>query len=165
LLEMALLVALVAGLGRWLTLPLVQGVLGVGGGVLLAILGVRMMGTARVSVLEALTTSPDRRAALRGPVLTGILTSLANPFWTLWWATIGLNYISVALKQGYLGLGAFYTGHILADLVWYSMIAAAVAAGRRVLPVKIYIALFLLCGLAMTGLGAFFLGTSIGKVH
>jgi threonine/homoserine/homoserine lactone efflux protein len=165
LLEMALLVALVAGLGHWLTRPFVQGVLGIGGGVLLAILGVRMMATARDSVFEALTTSPDKRAALRGPVLAGILTSLANPFWTLWWATIGLNYISVALKQGYLGLGAFYTGHILADLVWYSMIAAAVASGRRVLPVQVYIALFLLCGLAMTGLGAFFLGTSIGKVH
>ncbi|MCX7010431.1 MAG: LysE family transporter, partial [Kiritimatiellaeota bacterium] len=163
--EIVLLVALVAGLGYWLTRPLVQGILGVGGGLLLAFLGVRMMATARVSVMEALTTAPDKRAELRGPVLTGILTSLANPFWTLWWATIGLNYISFALKRGALGLGAFYTGHILADLVWYSVVAAAVASGRRILPRQVYVVLFLLCGLAMAGLGGYFLGTGFGKLH
>ena len=165
LLELALLAAVVAGLGYWLTRPIVQGLLGVGGGVLLALLGVRMMATARDSVFEALTTSPDRRAALRGPILAGILTSLANPFWTLWWATIGLNYISLALKRGMLGLGAFYTGHILADLAWYSLVAAAIASGRRILPVRVYTILFLLCGLALAGLGGYFLGTGIARLR
>jgi threonine/homoserine/homoserine lactone efflux protein len=164
LLEILLLVALVAGLGDWLTRPLFQGILGVVGGALLALMGVRMMATARDSVFEALTTTPDRRAALRGPILTGILTSLANPFWSIWWATVGLTYVSMALKRGVLGLGAFYTGHILADLAWYSLVAAAIASGRRILPVRVYMLLFLLCGLALAGLGGYFLGTSIGKV-
>jgi threonine/homoserine/homoserine lactone efflux protein len=165
LLEIVLLVALVAGLGYWLTRPIVQGILGVGGGALLAILGVRMMATARDSVFEALTTSPDKRAAVRGPILTGVLTSLANPFWTLWWATIGLTYVSLALKRGPLGLGAFYSGHILADLLWYSLVAAAIASGRRILPVRVYMVLFLLCGLALACLGGYFLGTGIGKLR
>jgi len=165
LLEIALLVAIVAGLGYWLTRPMVQGLVGVGGGLLLAFLGVHMMATARNSVYEALTMTPDRHAALRGPVLTGILTSLANPYWMLWWATIGLNLTALALKQGRLGLGVFYAGHILADLLWYSLVAAAVAAGRRILPQSVYFVLFLLCGLAMAGLGGYFLGTGIGKLH
>jgi threonine/homoserine/homoserine lactone efflux protein len=164
-LEIVLLVALVAGLGDWLALPVVQGVLGVGGGLLLAVLGVHMMATARDSVFQALPMSPDRRSALRGPVLTGILTSLANPYWILWWATVGLNLISLALKHGVLGLGVFYTGHILADLVWYSLVAAAIAAGRRILPQPVYVVLFLLCGLAMAGLGGYFLGTGIGRLR
>ena len=165
LLEMALLVALVAGLGVWLTRPFIQGLLGVGGGVLLAIMGVHMMATARNAVFEALTQTPDRHARLRGPVLTGILTSVANPYWILWWATVGLKLISLALQDGLLGLGVFYTGHILSDLVWYSLVAAAVAAGRRILPQPVYLVLFLLCGLAMAGLGGYFLGTGIGKLR
>ncbi len=165
LLEIALLVALVAGLGHWLTRPFIQGLLGVGGGLLLAIFGVHMMATARNSVFEALTETPGRNAALRGPVLTGILTSLANPYWILWWATVGLKLISLALKDGVLGLGVFYSGHILADLVWYSLVSAAIAAGRRILPQPVYMVLFLLCGLAMAGLGGYFLGTGIGKLR
>jgi len=165
LLELLLLAALAAGLGYWLARPLVQGCLSVGGGLLLAILGMRMMATARDSVFQALTMSPDRRAPLRGPVLAGILTSLANPFWILWWATVGLKLTSLALQHGLLGLGAFYSGHILADLVWYSLVAAAIAAGRRILPQPIYLMLFVLCGLSMACLGGYFLGTGIGKLH
>jgi threonine/homoserine/homoserine lactone efflux protein len=165
LLELALLAAVVAGLGAWLARPLVQGLLGVGGGLLLALLGVRMLVLARMEVMEALGTAPNRRAAVRGPILTGVLTSLANPYWTLWWATIGLNYVALALQRGAVGLGVFYAGHILADLVWYSLVAAAVAAGRRILPARAYVGLFMVCGAALACLGGYFLGTSIGKVR
>ncbi|TAN36701.1 MAG: lysine transporter LysE [Verrucomicrobia bacterium] len=164
LLEIVLLVAVIAGLGLWLARPVVQGALGVSGGLLLAILGLRMLVMARMEVMEALGTAPDRRAAVRGPVLTGMLTSLANPYWTLWWATVGLNYVALALKRGVVGLGAFYAGHILADLVWYSFVAAAVASGRRILSPRIYVALFMLCGAALACLGGYFLGTSIVKL-
>ena len=165
LLELALLVALIAGLNVWLTRPLVLGWIGIGGGLMLAVLGVWMMATARQAVYDALTARPDPRAAVRGPLLTGILTSVSNPFWTLWWATIGLNYAGIALKRGALGLGVFYTGHILSDFIWYSLVAAAVASGRRVLPPTAYRILFLLCGLTLAGLGGYFLGTGIGKIR
>lgn len=165
LLELALLLALIAGLGVWLIRPLVLGWLGTIGGALLGLLGVRMMATARQAVYDALTAHPDPRAAVRGPVLTGILTSVSNPFWTLWWATIGLNYAGIALKRGTLGLAAFYSGHIMSDLVWYSLVALAVASGRRVCSQRVYLVLYLFCGLALAGLGGYFIGTSIGKIR
>ena len=159
LLELALLATVCAGLGAWIQRPRVLGALGVGGGLLLAVMGVHMMATARKAVWQALNTRPDDRAAVRGPILTGILTSLSTPLWILWWATIGLNYVAQALKQGPPGLAAFYTGHILADLVWYSLVALAVASGRRICPPGVYRVLFLLCGLGLAGLGGYFLGT------
>ena len=165
LLELALLAALIAGLAAWLQKPVVLGRLGFVGGLLLAVLGVRMMATAKWTARDALHARPDPRAALRGPILTGILTSVANPYWLLWWATIGLGYAGLALKRGAAGLTAFYSGHILADLFWYSLVALAVASGRRICPPRVYTALLLLCGLALVALGGYFIGTGYGRLR
>jgi len=60
------------------------------------------------------------------PLISGILMSVANPYWIIWWATIGLVIFSIH-PVWFLGIAFFFAGHILADLVWYSLIAAAVA--------------------------------------
>jgi len=96
-----------------------------------------------------------------GPVLAGLFVSLANPFVILWWATVGLGYINLSLKLGTTGLGAFYTGHILADLVWYCLVAAVVAGSRRFLSDRVYRGILILCGLFLIGLGGYFLYTGV----
>jgi threonine/homoserine/homoserine lactone efflux protein len=164
ILEISLLVAVVAGLGAWITRDLTMALLGVGGGVLLVAMGTQMALTAGKAADEAMRATADARAAVRGPVLTGILTSLANPYWTLWWATIGLNYAALALRSGIPGLASFYSGHILADLVWYSLIAAAVTTGRRICPRSVYVGLLVLCGLVLVGLGAYFLAAGAARL-
>ena len=67
----------------------------------------------------------------RNLVLAGILLSLANPYWFIWWATIGIGYILFSFQYGIAGIIAFYSGHILADLAWYSMISFGIAKGRH----------------------------------
>jgi len=64
-------------------------------------------------------------------VLTGILLSLANPYWFIWWATIGMGYIMYSIKFGLPGVISFFSGHILADLAWYSLVSFSVAKGGR----------------------------------
>lgn len=156
LLEMLVLVAVVLGLGRWITAPEIMRILGLIGGGLLIVMGSHMAWTAEAAVRVALETRPDPRASVRGPMLAGILTSVSNPYWVLWWATIGLNLASVALSHGTPGLLSFYAGHILSDLAWYSLVAAAVASGRRLCPPRAYRILITLCGLALVGLGGVF---------
>lgn len=70
--------------------------------------------------------------------LAGILMSLANPYWIIWWATIGLGYVLHSQKLGFLGIAVFFIGHILGDLVWYSGISFAVGKGRRFFSNKTY---------------------------
>ncbi len=91
------------------------------------------------------------------PVAGGILISLANPYWSLWWLTIGLGYLSLALKSGSAGIVTFFSGHILADLGWYSLVAAAICGGRRVLSDSIFRILILGCGVFLLALGAYFI--------
>jgi len=64
------------------------------------------------------------------PVVDGIVASASNPYWSLWWATIGLGYMVLSRGQGWIGLAAFFAGHILADAAWYLFVGSAVSAGR-----------------------------------
>lgn len=155
-LEILVLAAVVAGMGHWIMDPTIKRFLGLIGGGLLIGMGAHMAWTAETAVRAALGTRPDPKASVRGPMLAGILTSLSNPYWAIWWATIGLNLASVALRRGKAGLITFYTGHILSDLAWYSLVAAAVASGRRLCPPLVYRILITLCGLALVGLGGLF---------
>jgi threonine/homoserine/homoserine lactone efflux protein len=163
LLELGVLFGVVAGLGEWIVRDTVLGGLSVVGGLLLVVLGVMTVAGSGRSAQRDLQDEADPRTAVRGPILAGILTSLSNPYWTLWWATIGLGYAAVSLKSGVLGLTSFYTGHILADLAWYCLVAGAVASGRRVCSPSMYRVILILCGLALVGLGTWFLFAGIGR--
>ncbi len=164
LLELALLAVLVNGLSTWLMLEHVVAVLHVVGGALLVAMGVPMAWTAHDAARRALTATSDRRMAVHGPVLAGILTSLCNPYWTAWWATIGLSYAAVSLQHGYAGLTSFYAGHISADLAWYGLVAAAVASSRKVCSETAYRTVLVVCGTALAALGTWFLATGIRRL-
>lgn len=79
--------------------------------------------------------------------LTGALMSLANPYWTIWWATIGLGYVLNAQKFGFPGVAVFFTGHILVDFLWYTFVSVGIHKGRKILPLFVYRMLIGSCGL------------------
>lgn len=181
LLEGALVLVLAVGFATVLTRHGVTTGIAVVGGAFLVYLGYGMVREARHGRVElpvpavagvagnptpnrvAPTQEEGKRVQGRGlhPVPAGILISLANPYWSLWWATVGLHYINMAVRQGTVGLGVFFTGHILSDLVWYSLVALAVAAGRRVFSPAAYRGLLAVCGIFMVGLGGYFVITGI----
>ena len=154
LLELAMVALLVAGVGPLLTNATVSGVVGiVGAGVLL------WMACGLLRAVPGLTVESEmrgERATARHPLVYGILMSLANPYWTMWWATLGLGLITSSLKLGLTGLGAFFVGHIAGDLVWYSLIAFSFSHGRRFLNNGIYKAVMSVCGVALVGFALWF---------
>jgi threonine/homoserine/homoserine lactone efflux protein len=72
------------------------------------------------------------------PLLDGVVASASNPYWSLWWATIGLGYMVLSRGQGWIGLASFFAGHILADAAWYLFVGSAVAAGRGWFTDRVY---------------------------
>ncbi|HSO18313.1 MAG TPA: LysE family transporter, partial [Desulfosarcina sp.] len=74
-----------------------------------------------------------KRLERRNLIVSGIVMSLVNPYWSIWWATIGLGYILHSMKAGTMGVAAFFSGHILGDLFWYAAVSTAVWKGRRLL--------------------------------
>lgn len=152
ILEAALLLALAAGLGPFITRPMVKGTIGAVGAVILVWMAVgmlRALGNLRLDL------EPGQKSG-RGPVIDGILLSLANPYWVLWWATVGLSMMAVAGERGWLGLVAFYIGHIFADLGWYSAVSLVVAKGRRLLTDGMYRWLVGICAGFLVLFGLYF---------
>ena len=97
------------------------------------------------SSLPTLTLHGNDTNAGGSLILKGALMSLANPYWTIWWATIGLGYVLSARELGIMGVTAFFTGHILADLSWYTFVSVGIHKGRKLLPQKVYRGMIAFC--------------------
>lgn len=156
-LELTLIVALVVGLGSLLERHSVQAAVEIGGGAMLVWMGASMaLAVMRGHV--SLKWEHDAAAPPRAqPVLAGILASLSNPYWLIWWATIGMAYLSKSYAAGALGVGAFYVGHIMGDLTWYSAVSGLMAAGRRFIGLSVYKGLLVFCGAFLVVLAVVFL--------
>ncbi len=94
-------------------------------------------------------------------ILSGIVASISNPYWLIWWITLGSIYLLWSLSLGMAGVASFFTGHILADLGWYALVAFVVATGRRVMNAVVYRWLLVLCGLALLVLGGYFVASAV----
>ncbi|MFY9120210.1 MAG: LysE family transporter [Syntrophomonadaceae bacterium] len=160
LLELALVAALLAGIAQFLVQPRVTTVIALVGGVFLVYLGITMIRdvwSGRLSSIQASSTDGSASAPVSmHPVLAGILISLFNPYWSIWWATVGLGYLTFALNSGLSGITSFFSGHILSDLAWYTLVAIAVSKGQALLSPRVYKGLLVGCGLFMLGLGIYF---------
>ncbi len=153
ILELTLVVAIAYGLGQFLAKASVIGAIGVVGGIVLLWMGWSMVRNARK---VSLVFEGKKGTVSLHPVWAGILSSLSNPYWTVWWATIGLSYIAFSMKYGTLGISFFFTGHILADLVWYAFVAALIYFGKRWVGDRGFRAVIALCGILLLIFGAYF---------
>lgn len=153
--ELLLVVALAFGLGQVLQWPWVGGLIGVVGGLVLLWMAYGILKGAwlRQISLSAVTSSSGPGM---GPLVAGGLVSVSNPYWVLWWATVGVSYVAWSSTAGTLGLAAFFGGHILSDLGWYSLVALLIAGGRQLLHDGVYRGILLVCGLFLAGLSIYF---------
>jgi len=141
-----------AGLGPLLARPRVGAAIGIVGGGVLLWMGYGMTASAIQGM--TLATGSGSGTLPASPVLAGVLISLANPYWSLWWATIGLKYIALSRESGRASVAAFYCGHQLSDVGWYFLVAAGVAL---VMPAAAYRWLIGACGAVMLGFGIYFI--------
>ncbi len=154
-LEGLLLVGFAFGLQSVLRLPTVATVLALAGGAVLVWMG---QGLLRGAIDGSIIPDPAARAteSTLGPVLHGMVMSLSSPYWTLWWATIGVKLASDGLAIGVIGVVAFFVGHQLADIAWYGFVITTVSRGRGLLAERPYRVVMGTCALFLLYLGGRF---------
>ena len=162
LLELLVVAAFFMGLLRYLENPLIAKIIGIVGGVFLLYLGVDII----ISVFrkkftidfKSMVKKRTMNARSTGIiVLKGILVSLMNPYWYIWWISIGAAFIIKSVKFNVGGVTAFFTGHISADFIWYLFIGFLISTGRRFLNQKIYNGILIACSLFLFYLGIKFI--------
>ncbi len=106
--------------------------------------------------VSAARTAPSGRglARLFG---VGILVSLGNPYWTIWWLAVAPGLLTEALASPHTHIPAFYVGHELADLSWYYPVGLAVAAGGRFFKSWPYRIILAGCGAFLVFFAGYFL--------
>lgn len=159
-LELGLVILLMLGLAPFLQKGRVFAVIALAGALMLARMACGMLRS--IPSLSMQAQGSDRGGA--NLMVTGALLSLSTPYWTLWWATIGLGYILFSAQYGVAGIAFFFTGHILGDLVWYSAISLAVGTGRRFLSDRSYRVLIGSCAVFLLGLAAWFAWSGVQRI-
>jgi threonine/homoserine/homoserine lactone efflux protein len=157
ILELTLVLALLSGLAPFLKRDEVFVVIALVGGCILFWMAVSMFRSLPTLRLDL--TGEEQKP--RNLILAGILMSIANPYWTIWWATIGLGYILHSVKFGITGVIAFFIGHIMADLAWYAFISFSVAKGRSFFNDTVYRRLIGGCALFLLLFAGYFFYSGI----
>jgi len=155
--EVPLILLIYFGLAQFFQNTLVQLGLSIAGGGMIIWLGINML-RARAEVTQKGKDLPYNAFT------AGILTSGFNPFFLLWWATIGSMLIMKFLDFGTTGLIAFIIVHWLCDLVWLSFVSILVYRTHSLWGRKFQEGLFIGCGLLLIGFGGWFLVSGIQLV-
>ncbi len=167
LLEAALLVGFAFGLQRFLQLPTVTVVMSLAGGAVLLWMGYSLLsgvwtGTIVRDLEVAEHPSEQPRQSHTGSILEGAIVSLSNPYWTLWWATIGVKLASDGLAIGAAGVVAFFLGHQLADWSWYALVIAGASRGKDFLTPRVYRIIMGTLAVFLVYIGVRFIASAFG---
>ncbi|MDP8234090.1 MAG: LysE family transporter [Candidatus Saelkia tenebricola] len=152
ILEIAMVIIIVLGLNRFIDNALTTKTISLLGTFILLIFGLNILCNLPSMSLD-LQTKQKKSSNL---TLLGITMSIANPYWTIWWLTIGLGFVLSAQKTGFVALGVFFLGHITADLGWYSIVSFTISKGRNLLSDKIYKAILCACAIILIGFAIYF---------
>ncbi|MCM8820857.1 MAG: LysE family translocator [Candidatus Omnitrophica bacterium] len=152
-LEIVIVCILVLGLGKIINSPAVVKTISTGGALILIFFGISIIN----SIPEvSFNISAERYGASATLFFQGITMSIANPYWTVWWLTVGLGLLITARDMGIKGLSFFFTGHILADLIWYSFVSYSIGKSKRIISQNIYRKILVVCGLILILFGLYF---------
>jgi threonine/homoserine/homoserine lactone efflux protein len=156
ILELAVVIALIAGLRAVLQRHSVRGAIGILGGLALVYMGYDMFGAASAQELEM--TAEAAALPWGRLIIAGAAVCVVNPYFTAWWATVGAGQMAHFSPKNVKEYLAFYLGHEMSDLVWYAFVGIVVAFGGQHLNLKW---LTMVCALIIAALGLWFMYSGI----
>ncbi len=137
--EVPLMIAVFYGTGQLLQRASVQAGIALVGGLFLLFMGVGMF-----------RTLGREEAAMDGagssPFVAGILLSVGNPYFLVWWVTVGAALILRSVRFGLQGVLVFGAVHWSCDLLWNYFLSALSYKGGQFFGRRFQKGLFALCG-------------------
>lgn len=151
--EIPLIIILFFGAGEFLEHELVRISVGLAGGIFLLHMAKGLFRPGELTELSSLKVSSS--------LTTGVLLSIGNPYFLLWWATIGLGLVLTSYQFGIPGLVLFILVHWLADLLWYTFLSMLSFQGFKRFGSGLYRTVSVFCGLVMLFFGSAFIWSAL----
>ncbi len=144
--EFPVILLIAFGLSAFIYLPLLQLTIAALGGIVLLIFGIFQIREATKSIDALKQVDLAQAKPMRHPVLIGLLFSALNPFFIVWWFTVGAKIVLDALFfAALLGVIIMFLSHVWIDYVWLAATAWLTQKGSSLVGSKVYhifIALF-----------------------
>ncbi|MCX8175986.1 MAG: LysE family translocator [Candidatus Bathyarchaeota archaeon] len=96
-----------------------------------------------------------------GSLVTGIVTTSANPYFFLWWASVGLTLTLNSTFFGLIGFITFIVVHWLCDVGWYTLLSYSVFKSKKILSEKLSKTIFTVCAFFLVLFGLWFIASSL----
>jgi threonine/homoserine/homoserine lactone efflux protein len=152
IIEFPLMVLIILGLGVVFQKPATQIAIGAAGGLVLLYMAYSMFRAAgHTAAAIQVDVKKDK------PVLAGIVLTASNPYFLIWWATVGLALATEATKFGLYAFALFAVVHWLVDLIWVTALSLASFHGTTLMGPKPQKVILQICAAAMLFFGLFFI--------
>jgi threonine/homoserine/homoserine lactone efflux protein len=149
--EVPLILLVYFGLAQFFENTIISLVLAVLGGGVIVWMGISLFNASPTMAREGKDTPYNAFVA-------GILMSGLNPFFLVWWVTVGslllMNFLEAV---GTWGLPLFIVVHWLCDLVWLSLVSVVIYRTRKFWGPKIMEWIFIVLALALLYFGEYFI--------
>ncbi len=99
------------------------------------------------------TQTNNQNLVIKSPLLAGIILTGLNPYFLLWWVTVGLPILTITLSYGLLGIALVYIAHVWLDYAWLTFIAGLGEYGSKLLSDWKYRALLIGIGITLIFFG------------
>ena len=116
-------------------------------------------------VFGVITIMGSRKASLGNPAfqtvanpyLAGLVTSAANPYFWIWWFSVGSAMVIAGLQGGLFLVAVLMIGHWSADTLWLTLVSSGISTGRTIFSDTTYRKIITLCGIFLILFGAYYL--------
>jgi threonine/homoserine/homoserine lactone efflux protein len=151
IIEFPLIVVIILGMGKFFQIPKVQVGIGLAGGTFLLLMAVQTFLSLKANGVNESKVFKDK------PILAGIILSGSNPYFLLWWATVGLALATQATKWGTWAFVLFALTHWSVDLIWLQILSWASFKGSTLLGQRGLRVVLMFCSAALFGFGLYFI--------
>jgi len=158
--ELPLVLLLGLGLLTLATQPIVESSVGVVGGSALIVFGV----TQLKGSLKAEWGSGGREGVHRyGALAAGVIFTIFNPFFIVWWLSVGSKLVVEAILFSSLaGIALMFASHIWIDYLWLTFTAHLAKRGVSVIGSRGYRVVLAAFSLILIYFGYIFIASAVG---
>ncbi|MCX7678009.1 MAG: LysE family translocator [Spirochaetes bacterium] len=148
--EFPLMIAIFLGVASFFALWHIKMAIAVCGGCVLIYMGMMMVKNRHNLNQQGSGTNAS-------PLIAGILLAIGNPYFLVWWATVGAALIGNAMEFGIIIFILFMFCHWMCDFIWYYLLSFLSFKGGHFWGARFHFVTSIVCGIFLIGFGAKFL--------